>query len=96
MSRAGRTDTFVQSTREVERWLDHYDTPSDLARLLINYLRGRGTMTCLECITTLDLPPIYVTFAKSQDIIGWDACTMGMVSQQELLPLYSTFSHTSN
>jgi hypothetical protein len=92
---AGRTDAFVQSSCEVERWLEKHDTPPDLAHLLTNYLCGQGTTTCLECTTRLSLPPIYVTFAKLQDIIGWDGCIMGMVSQ-ELLPLYSTISHTSN
>ena len=92
---AGRTDAFVQSTQEVEQWLEKHNTPPDLAHLLSDYLRGRGNTTCLECATNLNLPPIYVTFAKLQDVIGWDGYIMGMVSQA-LLPLYSTISHTSN
>jgi hypothetical protein len=92
---AGRTDTFVQSTQEVERWLENHNTPPDLAHLLSDYLHGLGNTTCLECATNLNLPPIYVTFAKSQDVIGWDGYIMGMVSQA-LLPPYSTISHTSN
>ncbi len=79
----------------MEQWLKKHDTPPDLAHLLSNYLRGRGNTTCLECVTNLSLPPIYVTFAKLQDVIGWDGYIMGMVSQA-LLPLYSTILHTSN
>ena len=48
----------------------------------------------MECATNLSLPPIYLNFAKSQDVIGWDGYVMGMVSHT-MLPLYSTISHTS-
>ncbi len=91
---AGQTNAFVQSTRGVERWLEDQDTHPDLAHLLSDYLRGRGNATCMECATNLSLPPIYLNFAKSQDVIGWDGYVMGMVSHT-MLPLYSTISHTS-
>ena len=85
----------IQSVRGVERWLAEHDTPLDLAQLLTNYLHGQGNITCLEWATNLNLPLIYITFAKSQDVIGWDWYIMGMVSQA-LLPHFSTISHTSN
>jgi hypothetical protein len=90
----GRTAAFAQSVRELERWLAEHDTPMELAKLLSHYLQERGGATCLDCAANLNLPPIYLTFAKSHDTIGWDGFSMGMVSQ-DLLPLFSTISHTS-
>jgi hypothetical protein len=43
----GRTSAFVQSTQEVERWMMAQHTHSDLSHLLLRYLWGRGTITCL-------------------------------------------------
>ena len=92
---AGRTKAFVQSAREVERWLTKTNTPSNLAQLVAAYLRGRGSISCIDCSINLDLPPIYQTFTKSQDVIGWDGFAMGMVSHT-LISLYSAISHTSS
>jgi len=62
--------------------------------LLLAYLRGRGTTTCLECACNLDLPPILREYASAQDIIGWDNFVMGMVSHK-LLPIKSAHFHTA-
>jgi hypothetical protein len=69
-SETWRHEAFHQSTEEVERWLGDKKTHPDLQSLLLLYLRGRGTMTCLECSTDLNLPSIFHEFANSQDIIG--------------------------
>jgi hypothetical protein len=90
----GRTSAFVQSTQEVERWMTAQHTHSDLSHLLLRYLRGRGTITCLECTNDLNLPPVYREYAASQDIIGWDGYAMGMISNK-LLPLQSAIRHNS-
>jgi hypothetical protein len=50
--------------------------------LLLRYTRRRGTVTCLECAISLDLPPVMQNLARSQNIIGWDLYMMGMVSKQ--------------
>jgi hypothetical protein len=50
--------------------------------LLLRYTRGRGTVTCLECAISLELPPVMQNLARSQDIIGWDLFMMGMLSKQ--------------
>ena len=57
--------------------------------------RGRGSISCIDCSSKLDFPPIYLAFAKSQDVIGWDGFAMGMVLHT-LITLYSAISHTSS
>jgi hypothetical protein len=79
---AGRAAAFAQSTDELELWLDTNTTHPDLRTLLVSYTRGRGTVSCLDCAVSLDLPPILHDLARSQDIIGWDLYMMGMLSTQ--------------
>jgi hypothetical protein len=55
----GRVATFVQSMQEVERWMAAHHTHPNLLLQLIQYLRGRGTITCLECLDNLNLPTIF-------------------------------------
>jgi hypothetical protein len=50
--------------------------------LLLRYTRGRGTVTSLECVISLELPPVMQNLAHSHDIIGWDLFMMGMLSKQ--------------
>ena len=57
-------------------------THPDLHAMLLRYTRGRGTVTCLDCAISLDLPPILHDLARSQDIIGWDQYMVGMLSTQ--------------
>jgi hypothetical protein len=94
----GWTTAFVQSTQEVERWMTAQHTHSNLSHLLLRYLlrylQGRGTITCLECATDLNLPPVYKEYVASQDVIGWDGYAMGMISNK-LLPLQSAIKHNS-
>jgi hypothetical protein len=79
---AGRASAFAQSTDELELWLSSNKTHPDMQSLLLRYTRGRGTVTCLECAISLDLPPVMQNLASSQDIIGWDLYMMGMLSTQ--------------
>jgi hypothetical protein len=69
-------------------------THSNLTHLLVRYLQGRGTASCLECATELNLTPVYREYVASQEVIGWDGFAMGMVSSK-LLPLQSTIAHNS-
>jgi hypothetical protein len=50
--------------------------------LLLEYTRGHGTVTCLKCAISLELPPFMQDMARSQDVIGWDLFMMGMLSKQ--------------
>ncbi len=90
----GRAAAFVQSMQGVEAWLDANCTHPDLKQLLLRYLRGRGTITCLECLVDLNLPHILQELAVSQDVISWDGFVTGMVSTK-LLPIQSSFSYSS-
>jgi hypothetical protein len=90
----GQEAAFKESTAAVEKWMETVDTNSDVKTLLLEYLRGRGTTTCLECANNLDLPLIFREYASAQDIIGWDNFVMGMVSHK-LLPIQSAHFHTA-
>ncbi len=81
---AGRAMDFDQSTNEVKRWLETNNMHPNLQQLLLQYLRGRGTVTCIKCSASLDLPRIVQDLAELQDTIGWDNFAMGMVSTKLL------------
>jgi hypothetical protein len=78
--KVGRSATFLQSTQGVEQWLKHNNTHPDLQSLLLKFLQGRGTLTCLECSLALNLPHILQDFAELQDVNVWDNFAVGMVS----------------
>jgi hypothetical protein len=65
----------------MERTLGSNNTHPVIQNLLLRYLRRGGSISCLDCTTALDLPPIMQKLAVSQDIIGWDHYVMGMVSK---------------
>ncbi len=90
----GRAAAFSQSTQEIKRWMEDHHTHPNILLILLNYLRGRGNITCLECLDNLNLPTIFRDFVASQDIIGWDGFVTGMVSSK-LLPIQSAVSHSS-
>jgi hypothetical protein len=68
--KARRASAFAQLTDELELWLSSNKTHPDMQSLLLRYTRGWGTVTCLECAISLDLPPVMQNLALSQDIIG--------------------------
>ncbi len=79
---AGRALAFIQSTNNLELWLCANSTHPDMQSLLLEYTWGRGTVTCLECAISLELPPFMQDMARSQDVIGWDLFMMGMLLKQ--------------
>jgi hypothetical protein len=79
---AGQALAFAQSTDESELWLSSNKTHPDMQSLLLMYTWGWGTVTCLKCAISLDLPPVMQNLARSQDIIDWDLYMMGMLSTQ--------------
>jgi hypothetical protein len=58
--------------------------------LLLQYLWGRGAISCFDCAIALNLPVTFRELAELQDVIGWDHFIMGMVLAK-LLPLQSNF-----
>ncbi len=90
----GREAAFQESANAVEKWMETVDTHSDVKVLLLKYLRGCRSTTCLECADSLDLPPILREYASAQDIIGWDNFVMWVISHR-LLPIQSAHFHTA-
>jgi hypothetical protein len=74
--------------------MDGNGTHPGVKLLLVQYLCGRGSITCAECSDNLNLPPIVREYAISQDVIGWDNFVMGMISTK-VLAIQSTHFHTT-
>jgi hypothetical protein len=74
--------------------MDGTGTHPDVKLLLLQYLRRRSLITCVECSDDLNLPPIFQEYAISQDVIGWDKFVMGMISNK-LIAIQSTHFHTT-
>jgi hypothetical protein len=81
---AGRTGVFLETSNDIKKWMDSHGTHPDIARLLLQYLRGHGRTSCLEYANNLNLPDIFREYAASQDVIGWDNFIMGMISHKLL------------
>jgi hypothetical protein len=79
----------------MERWLKSNNRHPDIQNQHLRCLRGHGSISCLDCATALDLPPIMQRLAISQDIIGWDHFMMVMVSKQ-IAKIQSTYLLRSN
>jgi hypothetical protein len=79
----------------MEQWLGDQNTHPNLQSLLLRYLQGRGSLTCVECPSALNLPHSFQEFAKSQDVIGWDNFVVGIVSSK-LLQIQSLHLTESN
>jgi hypothetical protein len=74
--------------------MDGTGTHPDVKLLLLQYLCGCGSITCVECSDDLNLPPIFQENAISQDVIVWDKFVMGLISNK-LLAIQSTHFHTT-
>jgi hypothetical protein len=74
--------------------MDGTGTQPNVKLLLLQYLRGHGSIRCVECSDDLNLRPIFQEYAISQDVIGWDKFVMGMISNK-LLAIQSTHFHTT-
>ena len=59
----GREAAFQESVNAVKKWMETVDTHSNVKVLLLKYLRGCGSTTCLEYANSLDLPPILWEYA---------------------------------
>jgi hypothetical protein len=67
---AGQAAAFAQSTDNLELWLCNNSTHPDMQSLLLKYTWGCGTVTCLKCAISLELPLFMQDLARSQDVIG--------------------------
>jgi hypothetical protein len=74
--------------------MDGTGTHPNVKLLLLQYLCGRGLITCVECSNNLNLPLIFREYAISQDVIGWDNFVMEMISNK-LLAIQSTHFYTT-
>ena len=54
---ARRALAFAQSTEDLKLWLHANNTHPDMQSLLLEYTQGRGTVSCLDCAISLELPP---------------------------------------
>jgi hypothetical protein len=91
---AGRIGVFLETSNDVKKWMDSHGMHPNIARLLLQYLHGRGRTSCLEYANDLNLPDIFREYAASQDMIGWDNFIMGMISHK-LLDIQSAYFHTA-
>ncbi len=78
----GHTLAFEKSANGMEKWLKSNNTHLDIQHCLLQYLHGRGSISCFDCATALHLPPIMQRLAISHNIIKWDHYMMGMISKQ--------------
>jgi hypothetical protein len=79
---SGRTEAFTESVEYLDHWMRDNHTHRGLARLLREYILGRGKKSCLEYAGGMS--EVLQKFARSQDVIGWRRFMEGMVSKRLL------------
>ena len=77
---AGRTAAFEQSVSRVTSWMTENVTHPEVKAVVSAYALGRGQVSCIACAD--GYPAAIKAFAASQDEIGWNNFTMGMVSHK--------------
>jgi hypothetical protein len=89
----GRAAAFLQLTMEVEKWMDGNGTHPVVKLLLLQYLCGRGSITCAECSDDLNLPTdsLRVCYLPGCHRVG-QFFVMGMISTK-LLAIQKTHFH---
>lgn len=75
----GRRDLYLKGVQNLRRWMYEEGTDPDLARCIDTYLAGRGRV---QFVDIPHLPRRFFRLARSQDHIGWERFTQGMVSAQ--------------
>ena len=75
----GRVDTLLKTIDYIETWLLSMGTDPVLAKCLIQYARGRGSLTMESLCAGLDTR--FQGMARSQDLIGWRRFMEGMLSR---------------
>jgi hypothetical protein len=70
-------------------WLVDIDTEPDLRECIVDYARGRGSLSMLEICQGMD--PRFQRMARAQDEIGWRRFMEGMVAK-DLREIQATYS----
>jgi hypothetical protein len=86
----GQVELIKKYSCNLLDWLNSKGVPQDLTYLMVAFIQRRGTESMEQichCLLTN-----YLSFAPSQDAIGWRRFMGGMVSK-ELLPLLMTINH---
>jgi hypothetical protein len=78
----GRVNALTQLSSGLLHTLNDLGTPRDLTFLIVKYIRERGEISMEQLVRYHNLPPLYIPFAKSQDLIGWCRFLEGMVSTE--------------
>ncbi len=87
----GRVDAMMKSIDLLSSWMLEVDTDPDLRKCIVEYAKGRGTITMSEIFWDMDAR--FRQMARDQDEIGWRRFMEGMVSKglREIQTTYSTF-----
>jgi hypothetical protein len=88
-SNEGRVDAFMKSIDLLSRWMVEVDTDPNLRECILEYAKGRGTITMSEICQGRDSQ--FQRMAMDQDEIGWRRFMEGMVTK-DLLEIQNTYS----
>jgi hypothetical protein len=85
----GRVDAMMKSTNLLSSWMMGVGTDPDLCECIVEYAKGRGTITMSEICWNMDAR--FRQMAWDQDEIGWQRFMEGMVSKglREIQTMYS-------
>ena len=86
--KVGRVETFVQSSRALEHWMEEANTDPDLIECIVDYVQGQGTVTMASAVQ--NTPARFQALGHLQDMIGWQWFLGGMVSK-EIVALQQQF-----
>jgi hypothetical protein len=88
-SNEGRVDAMMKSINLLSSWMVEVDTDLDLCECVVEYAKGRGTITMPDICQGMDSS--FWRMARDQDEIGWQRFMEGMVTKglQEIQTTYS-------
>lgn len=75
----GRVESLNASISLLERWLSESNTEPQLAHVLVQYARSRGTRFMFDLCRGMG--PTFARLAQAQDEIGWRRFMEGMVTK---------------
>lgn len=78
----GRVKALHRFAERLAEWMVYSGVERDLVFLVVKFIRERGDMSMEDICRNFNLPPEYLTFARSQDQIGWRRMLEGMVSKE--------------
>ena len=77
---AGRVEAFFHTADLLEEWLDDNDTDEELADCILQFVRGRGSVSMWEICRGRH--GRFAPLGDSQDLIGWQRMLEGMISKE--------------